>query len=195
MVVGDEYYAAKEALFMAEQVVLRLLRFQLGPSSAQQPLKYLFNFCRLLGLEGHQQQEVARAAVCALNDAVAYTNLLCRCEAAVVAAAALQHVLLRRPGGEISREAAELRRESARGGASGGDGGGSSRDNHQHSRIDGMAEAAAAGGVVAERRQGVSLPDTGGWVVLAGLAEAEVDAAQQELAELYRTLLLCNSSA
>jgi hypothetical protein len=52
----------------------------------QQPLKQLLNFCRLLGVS----KAVAAAAVCLLNDAVAYTQLLLTEDAAVVAAAALQ---------------------------------------------------------------------------------------------------------
>jgi hypothetical protein len=70
-------------LFIAEQVVLRLMSFQLR---VQQPLKQLLNFCRLLAVSS----AVAAAAVCLMNDAVAYTQLLLGQDAAVVAAAALQ---------------------------------------------------------------------------------------------------------
>jgi hypothetical protein len=45
LVVGDAYYAAKQRLFHAEQVVLRLMRFELGSA---QPHKHLLNLCRTL---------------------------------------------------------------------------------------------------------------------------------------------------
>jgi hypothetical protein len=70
-------------LFIAEQVVLRLMSFQMR---VQQPLKQLLNFCRLLGAS----KAVAAAAVCLLNDAVAYTQLVLTQDAAVLAAGALQ---------------------------------------------------------------------------------------------------------
>jgi hypothetical protein len=83
VVVGDQYYAAKDRLFAAEQVVLRLMSFQLG---VDQPHKHLLNFCKLLGAS----RTATAAAVCILNDTLAYTNFCLTAEPAAVAAAALQ---------------------------------------------------------------------------------------------------------
>jgi hypothetical protein len=144
IVVGDEYYAAKEQLFMAEQALLRTMRFELG---VQQPHKHLLNYVALLDLGQH----AAAAAVCVLNDAVAYTRLVCTHSAAVVAAAALQHVLATAAGA--------------------GEGANNSRGRGSRSSR--------------EQQQVVAL---GQWVSLVGLPDAEVDAAQQEIAGLYRRL-------
>jgi hypothetical protein len=87
ILTGEDYYAAKESLFLAEQVVLRRMRFQLGDTA--QPHKHLLNFCRLLGLA----RATAADAVATLNDALSYTRLACDTQPGVLAAAALQHVL------------------------------------------------------------------------------------------------------
>lgn len=142
IVVGDEYYAAKEQLFIAEQALLRTMRFELG---AQQPHKHLLNYVALLELSQH----AAAAAVCVLNDAVAYTRVVCTHSAAVVAAAALQHVLATTT-------------------ATGGDEGVVSRGR-------------------SSKEQQVAVA-SGQWVGLVGLPDAEVAAAQQEIAGLYRRL-------
>lgn len=191
IVVGEAYYAAKEQLFMAEQAVLRLMRFQLG---VQQPHKYLLNFCQLLGL----QQQLAAAAVCVLNDAIAYTTLVCEQESAVVAAAALQYVL-QRPGGDavvewvvgqMSRDVQGCSREE------GGRGGGSSRDwRHEpprHSHRSPHDDSRGSGG----SRKGAGTvreadPASGGvlaggeWIPAVGLQVEQVSAAQAVIHELY----------
>ncbi|KAF8060072.1 hypothetical protein HT031_005011 [Scenedesmus sp. PABB004] len=97
--VGDVYYAAKDRLFTAEQVLLRLMGFQLV---VPQPHKHLFNFCRLLGAS----RAVAGAGAALLNDALAYTRLAAACDAAVLAAAALQLA-----GARVAEQHAEAARE------------------------------------------------------------------------------------
>jgi len=182
IVVGDEYYAAKEQLFVAEQVVLRLMRFELG---VEQPHKHLFNFCRLLGL----QQEQSAAAVCVLNDGIAYTTLVCKYQAAVVAAAALQYVLSssqpQRTAGraaagqhaagstQASTAQSDAQHSSRHGGRTGRHGSpGSSRD---HPARDSHAYSHWV------------LNDSSEWIQWVGLQETEVSAAQQELCSLFQS--------
>lgn len=152
IVVGDEYYAAKEQLFIAEQALLRTMRFELG---VQQPHKHLLNYVALLELGQH----AAAAAVCVLNDAVAYTRVVCTHSAAVVAAAALQHVLA-----TTTAEAA----------AAGG------------------GEGVVSRGRRSSKEQQVAVA-SGEWVSLVGLPDAEVVAAQQDIAGLYRRLAVVDT--
>lgn len=76
------------------------MSFQLN---VQQPHKQLLNFCNLLRVS----TTAAAAAVCLLNDAVAYTGLCARYDAAVIAAAVLQLVL------QLLEEQAAARQQSA----------------------------------------------------------------------------------
>lgn len=181
IVVGDNYYAAKEQLFVAEQVVLRLMRFELG---VEQPHKHLFNFCRLLGL----QQEQSAAAVCVLNDGIAYTTLVCKYQAAVVAAAALQYVLSssqpQRTAGraaagqhaagsrQASRSQGDAQHSSHQGARTGHGSHGSSRD---HPARDSPAYSHRV------------VNDSADWIQWVGLQESEVSAAQQELSSLFQS--------
>ena len=93
VLVGDAYYAAKSRLLSAEQVVLRLLNFQL---LTPRPHAYLLNLARLLGAS----QAAVAAAMCLLNDACVYTQLLLEQPAEVLAVAAMQlalHLLQQQP--------------------------------------------------------------------------------------------------
>ena len=54
---GDDYYVAKEQLITDEQILLRILCFEMNVDS---PQKYLLNLCRLLQCS----QPVIRLAVC-----------------------------------------------------------------------------------------------------------------------------------
>lgn len=170
---------------MAEQVILRLLRFQLVVTH---PHKHLLNFCKVLGVK----QEQAAAAVCALNDAVAYTALVCRFEAAVVAAAALQYVLLRAQQQQDQQQQEQEQQQRGRyddvapstsrphggGGGSRRGGSGSSSSRREYGSDDvgiqdflrGSTQAASA---------------TDGWVELVGLETGVVADAVQELEGLY----------
>jgi hypothetical protein len=204
IVVGDEYYAAKEQLFMAEQAVLRLMRFEFG---VDQPHKYLLNFCRLLEI----QQQLAAAAVCVLNDCVVYTDLVCIQQAAVVAAAALQHVL-ERPEGLHSRltqhpGVADARRQSVERGLVERDrmdmGHGHHRSNrsyHAQGERDSRtgshrSEYREAPGV--SRDPGVSrtvqqaVVMSGEWTSLVGLVSSDVITAKQEIQAFYQR---CNTT-
>ncbi|CAG9466210.1 unnamed protein product [Pedinophyceae sp. YPF-701] len=79
---SEAYYAAKEKLLEAEQLILRAVRFQVV---LEDPHRYLFNIIHELGLgEGP-----AKLATCVLNDALVYTALPGRCSAAALATAAL----------------------------------------------------------------------------------------------------------
>ncbi|KAK9838164.1 hypothetical protein WJX81_005734 [Elliptochloris bilobata] len=85
--VGEEYYAAKERLILDEQVLLRTLRFEL---IAEQPHRYLLNFCRLL----HCSHAITKLAICLVNDSLQRTCLCTRYSAAEVAAGALHLAVL-----------------------------------------------------------------------------------------------------
>ena len=81
-VVGESYNNAKAALIHNEQRLLRLIGFDL---TAEQPHKYLLNYCRTLNCSAG----VVRLAACLLNDALLYTELLLWCSAAELSAGAL----------------------------------------------------------------------------------------------------------
>jgi hypothetical protein len=202
ILVGDEYYAAKEQLFLAEQAVLRLMRFKL---TVHQPHKYLLNFCRLLEL----QQQLAAAAVCVLNDAIAYTTLVCQHSAAVVAAAALQYVLqnpdtVQRAYSWEQSQDGEGRVGRGDGGGGGGSGVADRRDwqevlpdeqayqrsnSHRHRSSYDDFDSRRGG----SRKSGMSTEAVlgGAWIEAVGLAKIEVDAAQQVLQALFS---YCNTA-
>jgi hypothetical protein len=203
IVVGDDYYAAKEQLFVTEQVVLRIMRFQL---EVEQPHKYLFNFCRLLDV----QQQLAAAAAAVLNDAIAYTALVCRTRAAVLAAAALQSVLqtdLFQGICLISTDAHTMGTLGVDRGGLGGRGPGSGRrsdlgtvqyqrssssshrrDSHEDrrdSRSHDVRQSFGSGSSVAQQ-----CCASGEWVTLIGLEQGDVSAALQELQKLFERLIV-----
>ncbi len=76
-------HTAKDRLLVAEQHVLRLVRFQLY---IDLPHKYLLNLCKLLAVS----RATTAAALCLTNDSIAYTDLCLRRQPMEVAAAALQ---------------------------------------------------------------------------------------------------------
>jgi hypothetical protein len=199
IVVGDEYYAAKEQLFVTEQVVLRVMRFQL---EVEQPHKYLLNLCRLLDV----QQQLAAAAVAVLNDAIAYTGLVCRTRAAILAAAALQYVLqTNRFQGVclITTDAQRMGDDGGRVGRGPGVGGGldqvpgqhrrsssSSHTPHSHhrrrvdSRIDDFRQSTRTSSSLTQQ-----CCASGEWVTLIGLQQSEVTATLQELKQYLHHLM------
>jgi hypothetical protein len=63
---GDEYYAAKDQLIIDEQLLLRLLRFEVGVQHAH---KYLLNMCHVLGCS----QPLAQMATCLVRLKFAHT--------------------------------------------------------------------------------------------------------------------------
>eukprot|EP00877_Chromochloris_zofingiensis_P003720 jgi/Chrzof1/13349/Cz07g29230.t1 len=82
VVVGDDYYAAKDQLLIAEQHVLRVMQFQVN---IDHPYKYLLNLCNLLQVS----KPTAAAAVCLLNDCLTFTDLCIKQSPYVTAAAVL----------------------------------------------------------------------------------------------------------
>lgn len=95
VLVGDSYYAAKEAMLAAEQRLLRKIRFQLP---VEQPHYHLLCLLRASGLLGN----VSQVALCMLNDVVLCSALIATVRAdllaAGVAVAAWQHVQQRDSG-------------------------------------------------------------------------------------------------
>lgn len=205
ILVGDKYYAAKEQLFLAEQAVLRLMRFEL---TVHQPHKYLLNFCRLLEL----QQQLAAAAVCVLNDAIAYTTLVCQHSAAVVAAAALQYVLqnpdtMQRAYSWDQSQDGEGRVGRGDGGGGGGSGVADRQDrrdrqeflpdeqayqrssSHRHRSSYDDLDSRRGG----SRKSGMSTEAMlgGAWIEAVGLSKSDVDAAQQVLNAFFSN---CNAT-
>ncbi|CAL8464590.1 g4125 [Coccomyxa elongata] len=79
---GDEYYAAKDQLIMDEQILLRVLRFEI---SVQHAHKYLLNMCHVLRCS----QPLAQMALCLVNDSLFRTGLSLDHSPAEVAAGAL----------------------------------------------------------------------------------------------------------
>lgn len=63
MLAGDDYYQAKDTLIEDEQMLLRVLRFNID---VQQPHKWLFSLCRAVDAS----VAVVRVATCVLNDAL-----------------------------------------------------------------------------------------------------------------------------
>mmetsp|Transcript_27997 Transcript_27997/g.38721 ORF Transcript_27997/g.38721 Transcript_27997/m.38721 type:complete len:276 (-) Transcript_27997:324-1151(-) len=82
LLLGEEYFKAKEKLIEYEQEVLRALQFQVGVSP---PHKHLLNFARFL----HLPQSLTQLAYAALNDCLLYTTLCLQYPPAVLAASAL----------------------------------------------------------------------------------------------------------
>lgn len=80
--VGAAYYAAKAALLHGEQVLLRLLRFNVA---VEHPFRHLFAFCRLLGASGRCAAAAAATATLALQ----HTDVCVDYEAPAVAAGCL----------------------------------------------------------------------------------------------------------
>lgn len=66
---GDEYYAAKDQLIMDEQILLRVLRFEI---SVQHAHKYLLNMCQLLRCS----QPVAQMALCLVRAAKLWVDAI-----------------------------------------------------------------------------------------------------------------------
>lgn len=54
---GDQYYTAKDQLIMDEQILLRVLRFEIGVEHAH---KYLLNMCQIL----QSNEPLAQLATC-----------------------------------------------------------------------------------------------------------------------------------
>lgn len=82
MLVGEAYYTAKAQLITDEQVLLRVMQFDIG---VEQPHKYLLCFSKTL----RAPQEVVRLATCALNDSLVYSDACLKRTPDTVAAAAL----------------------------------------------------------------------------------------------------------
>jgi hypothetical protein len=82
MLVGDAYYDAKARLINDEQVLLRVLCFDIG---VEQPHKYLYCFAKTLLAPGI----VVRLATCIVNDTLVYLNTCLTLPPEAVAAAAL----------------------------------------------------------------------------------------------------------
>jgi hypothetical protein len=85
--VADDYYRAKQALITAEQVLLRVLHFQVD---IQVPHKPLLHYCSTLRLT----QQQSAAAVRLMNDVMTLTDLCLDHSTAVLAAGVLHVVLL-----------------------------------------------------------------------------------------------------
>ena len=66
---GDEYYAAKDQLIMDEQILLRVLRFEI---SVQHAHKYLLNFCHVLRCS----QPLAQMALCLVRLATLWVDAI-----------------------------------------------------------------------------------------------------------------------
>ncbi|CAL5224658.1 g7377 [Coccomyxa viridis] len=79
---GDDYYMAKEQLITDEQILLRILCFQMNVES---PQKYLLNVCRLLQCS----QPLIQLAVCLVNDSQAEMQLCLQYSPLEVAAGCL----------------------------------------------------------------------------------------------------------
>lgn len=82
VLVGDEYYEAKEKLLQAEQLLLRQLHFDLV---LDEPYKYLFNFLNSISAP----TALSSASVSLLNDAATCSTLCISHPAHLVAAAAI----------------------------------------------------------------------------------------------------------
>ena len=87
MLAGDAYYASKQQLIIDEQLLLRLLRFDVDTA---QPHKWLYVFAVVL----EASQDAVRLAVCLLNDGMVNTRLCTQHPPDVLAAAALQAAAL-----------------------------------------------------------------------------------------------------
>ncbi|GAB4815395.1 hypothetical protein N2152v2_002441 [Parachlorella kessleri] len=82
VLVGDAYYVAKAQLIHDEQVLLRMLRFDIG---VEQPHKYLYCFAETLKAPG----VIVRLATCLVNDSLVYLQTCISLRPEAVAAAAL----------------------------------------------------------------------------------------------------------
>ena len=82
VLVGDDYYAAKQTLITQEAELLRLMRFDI---LTEHPHKFLFNYAHTLQC----QPCVLQLALCLVNDSLRFTLLSVECSAADLAGGAL----------------------------------------------------------------------------------------------------------
>ena len=82
VLVGEEYYAAKQTLISQEQVLLRLMHFNLV---VDHPQRYLLNYAHTLQC----RPEMLQLAMCLLNDSLRTTALSTTCSGPELAGAAL----------------------------------------------------------------------------------------------------------
>lgn len=67
---GDHYYAAKDQLIMDEQILLRVLHFEIGVEHAH---KYLLNMCQVL----QSNEALAQLATCLVRISLNLQNSEC----------------------------------------------------------------------------------------------------------------------
>ena len=80
--VGEQYYTKKQQLILDEQILLRVIDFNIV---AEHPHKYLLNFARTI----KASCELVQLAICVLNDSFVHTSLSISCSAPEIAAGAL----------------------------------------------------------------------------------------------------------
>lgn len=84
--VGDSYYKAKEHLISAEQVLMRVIRFQV---TADHPHKHVMRICSEL----NTTSGMLRSSICLLNDCLTYTSLSVSMKPEILACGAV-HLML-----------------------------------------------------------------------------------------------------